>query len=168
MKMNFDQLSCSPILVIFEDPHILTIGTLREDGFRIECVLPRKHGFFRMYGSDAGQPHIQRGYCPFVMTRRCFHDPCCPYLHTCTNHRDSTELPVPTYVISTPSHLRPLTFAQILMHHLLIQYVSTLLSHGFNIGYQGPHRDLCMPNFPSSADHPDLPQTQMCHGQTFL
>ena len=54
MKMNFYNFNDFPGISFFEDPHILTIGIpFREDGFRIECILPQKH---RIYGNDAGQP----------------------------------------------------------------------------------------------------------------
>ena len=57
-----------------------------------------------------------------------------------------------------PSTVRPLLLARFLHEHPNQQFVSTLLSHlthGFDIGYQSPHRDTRAPNLPSAAVHPE-------------
>ena len=52
----------------FEDLHILTIGVpFREDGFQIECLLPRKRGFSGAMMANPRHPYIQRGYRLFVI-----------------------------------------------------------------------------------------------------
>ena len=58
-----------------------------------------------------------------------------------------------------PSSLRPLLFARYLQAHPNKQYVHTLLTHiqsGFDIGYQGPHRDIRAPNLPSAYTRPGV------------
>ena len=60
---------------------------------------------------------------------------------------------------SPPSAPRPLILARYLQHHPNRQFVSTLLSHlthGFDIGYQGPHRHMRAPNLPSASAHPEV------------
>ena len=67
---NFKDFPVVPFWSFFEDPHILTIGTLHEDGFRIECLLPRKRKFSECMGAmlaNHHDPYIQRGYRPFVI-----------------------------------------------------------------------------------------------------
>ena len=44
-----------------------------EDGFRIECLLPRKRGFSECMGAmlaNHHDPYIQRGDSPFVIRKR--------------------------------------------------------------------------------------------------
>ena len=84
-----------------------------------------------------------------------------------------THTPAPTVEASTlgeaalgsapsnapPSSLRPLLFARYLQAHPNKQYVHTLLTHiqsGFDIGYQGPHRDIRAPNLPSAYTRPGV------------
>ena len=58
-----------------------------------------------------------------------------------------------------PSTVRPLLLARYLHHHPNPQFVTTLLfqlTHGFDIGYQSPHRDMRAPNLPSAAAHPEV------------
>lgn len=62
--------------------------------------------------------------------------------------------------------LRPLTFARFLTHHPNAQFVTTLirqLTEGFDIGYQGPHRDLRSPNLPSAFKHPEVIDHYIAH-----
>ena len=50
-----------------------------EDGFRIECLLPRKCGFSECMGAmlaNPHDPHIQRGYRPFVIHSVVIHGEC--------------------------------------------------------------------------------------------
>ena len=67
--------------------------------------------------------------------------------------------PAPSTAPSDPAStsVRPLLLARYLHHHPNRQYVDTLLSHithGFDIGYQGPHLDVRAPNLSSARVHP--------------
>ena len=65
-----------------------------------------------------------------------------------------------------PSTLRPLIFARLLQHHPNHQFTATLLTHlthGFDIGYQGPHRDLRAHNLPSAYEHPEAIDEYLQH-----
>ena len=56
-----------------------------EDGFLIECLLPRKTRIFQMYGSDAGQPVpslYTKGLSPLCDSAN---PRVCTFVHTCTN-----------------------------------------------------------------------------------
>lgn len=66
-------------------------------------------------------------------------------------------------LVAAPSNpstsIRPLLLARYLQYHPNHQYVSTLLSHltyGFDIGYQGPQRDVRAPNLSSASVHPEV------------
>ena len=55
--------------------------------------------------------------------------------------------------------IQPLHFAQLLEAHPSAQFVNTLLEalqYGFDIGYQGPHQNLCALNYPSATEHPQV------------
>lgn len=84
-----------------------------------------------------------------------------------------TSTPVPTVEVSTPGglpwpppaithSLRPYDrspLVRLLHKHPNSQYIDTLISHlsnGFNIAYQGPHRDVRAPNLPSASLHPEV------------
>ena len=95
---------------------------------------------------------------------RCFRGSRCPCAHTCTHcggqhsHRGAQVFAPST----SPSSLRPLTFARYLQQHPNQQQVHTLLTHltsGFDIGYHGPHSEVRAPNLPSAYVHPDVNDT---------
>ena len=81
-----------------------------------------------------------------------------------------TSTPAPTAGVSTqsetaphssrsniPTTIRPLLLARLLHDHFNTQFVSTLITrlcHGFDLGYQGPHRGIRSPNLPFAAAHP--------------
>ncbi len=80
---------------------------------------------------------------------------------------DILSNPVPSRVVSphpvckhrvhTP--LRPQVFARFLLHHPDYTFVSRLiqsLTHGFNIGYFGPHTPVTAKNLPSALEHADI------------
>ena len=65
--MNFYNFNNFPVVQFwsfFEDPHILTIILFGEDGFRIECLLPRKREFSECMGAMLANHHDHR---PFVI-----------------------------------------------------------------------------------------------------
>ena len=82
----------------------------------------------------------------------------------------SNSTPVPTMGVSTqsgaaphsshsniPTTIQPLLLARLLHSHPNTQFVSTFITHlchGFDLGYQGPHRDIQSPNLPFAAAHP--------------
>ena len=71
--------------------------------------------------------------------------------------RQASPLSITSHAPHTP--LRPQIFARFLTCHPDSDFVSQLiqsLTHGFNIGYQGPHTCLTAPNLISAHQHPQI------------
>ena len=71
--------------------------------------------------------------------------------------RHASPLSITSHAPHTP--LRPQIFARFLTCHPDSDFVSQLiqsLTHGFNIGYQGPHTCLTAPNLMSAHQHPQI------------
>ncbi len=65
--------------------------------------------------------------------------------------------PVCKHRVHTPLRLQ--VFARFLLHHPDYTFVSRLiqsLTHGFNIGYFGPHTPATAKNLPSALEHADI------------
>ena len=71
--------------------------------------------------------------------------------------RHAECLPITSHSLHTP--LRPQVIARFLSTHQDPIFVSELihsLPDGFNIGYQGPHTCITLPNLTSSSEHPEV------------